>query len=137
MSTDAALHRPRFALPLLIGIALLGWGMAGAAFVQRDNALGRLAQAEAARASQLADSQQATAQLADLQQKLAAAQAEATDGQARLAEATQRLTAQGQDLAAQANERDTLRAQLAEAQAKLTATSPKPQPQTPARKSKP
>lgn len=136
MPSDIAVpaSRPRAAVPLLIVLTLLGWGTAAAAFLQRDDAVGRAAEAETAKAAlttQLADSQKAAGQATELQQKLDAAQAEVTAGQARLAEGEGHIAMLTHDLAARTQERDALKAQLAEAQAKLAA-APKATPATPA-----
>jgi uncharacterized protein YlxW (UPF0749 family) len=111
-------------LSLLLGIALLGWGVAGYAFYStggtRDGISAKLAQTEAARATLATEleQQRATAgQADDLRKQLAAAQAELTQAQAATAEATQRVTGLTAELAARTKERDSVAARLDAAQA--------------------
>lgn len=134
---NAAPSRP--AIVLLSLAAFLGWGIAGYAFIQRDNAGAQLAQTEAARAALATDAEHQKAgaeQLADVQQKLAAAEAALTQSQATAAQAAQQVTALTADVAARTHERDALQAQLKAAPASAapapaeTHAAPAPKPRT-------
>ena len=140
---SAARSSSRTAVSLLIGVSLLSWAITGYAFIQRDDAGAKLAQTEAARASLASDIEHAkadTGQVADLQQKLAAAQADLAKSQASATEASQQVTTLAADLATRTHERDVLKGQLQAAQASLAAAgshaapethaAPAPKPQT-------
>ncbi len=123
---SAARSPSRPALVLLTLAAFLGWGIAGYAFIQRDNAGAQLAQTEAARAALATDLEHqkaAAGQVAELQQKLAAAEAALAQSQAAAAQAAQQVTALTADVAARTHERDVLQAQVKAAPAAAAAES--------------